>query len=763
MAAVMMPSSSLFVERGEVSAAVMAAHTNFTGGLDIISHAHNELAKRLEEGLKRLESLSTSSKDFESRVHHIEQRQTTLSSESQASLNKTVLLVTQRMDSLNQGFDKGNEELKRDVWLHVETSVAAADERRRQGVKAAEEAMDVRLMEMEAAFKAREQKREEEVDAVHARMRADNANRVDSLAAILREQECQAKENLLRVSDAEARLLRYKEEIERVHGALDEVRGDALKGTNDINRLDQLLEDKMSLSSTQQEMQVKLQGLLALQEERLREGVNERQALSARHTELDRRLETEHRERSKFNERVAGRLEGLQTDISNARDWLGHRLESRIDAAVTQRLNAISSTQAANGTKASSGQDSFLQGSGMNLPPRPAYRNESGEVLPILSEPHKDARVTGEAIQPGDVFFISEEQQGSDGASRYLRLANGKGWVLSRSLDGTPMCVRQDITAWRCEPFDGHAMSILSGPELNAVRSGHVLDHGEDFLVCEERLGVEDSSTGLAVTHLRLADGRGWVFDRFPSQGVMCTRRPTPAWAIDFGAAAELRGALTAATGDCKVAAKLAQCLEGMQQQQARGEQTAAQVSREARALDAKAASLSELESRMTDLWFEMQRLTETHLCAATTQQCLSCGVPVTAHSKSGFRGRSPSPPHPSASSEDSVGKIAPLPPAEKAMPPLGGKQVGAQQVLSQIAASMRRPSGWSQASTALTTPATSRPGSAHTPSTVATEAMPAHWQAAAAGGGLAAARSGTSRPRSSRPMSARARADTAR
>lgn len=695
-------------------------------------------------------------------MHYLEQRQTTLSAEAQASLNKTVLLLTQRIDGLSEGLDKASGDLKQDVLLQVETHIAAADERRRKAVKAAEEAMEVRLVEMEAAFGARDQQRQEEVDAALTRMRADIANRIDGLAAILREQECQAKEQVLRVSDAEARLARYKEETERVHGSLEEIRADTLKVSKETERLDQLVEDKMSLSSTQQEMQVRLEGLLALQDERLREGVDERQALSARQSELDRRLETEHRDRSKFNERVVGRLDGVQTDISNCRDWLGHRLESRIDAAVMQRLKAISPTQGAGGTKGVTGQDendhSFQRG-GMNPPPRPAYRNESGEALPILSEPHKGAQATGEFVQHGDVFFISEEQQGPDGASRYIRLANGKGWVLSRSPDSGPTCARQDITAWRCEPFDGHAMSILSGPELNAARTGHVLDHGEDFLVCEERLGVEGGSTGAALTHLRLADGRGWVFDRFPSQGVMCVRRPTPAWAIDFGAAAELRGALTAVTGDSKVAVKLAQCLEGMAQQQARGEVTAAQVTREARALDAKAASLSELEARMMDLWFEMQRLTESHLVAATTQQCLSCGVPVAMRGGPGFRGRSPSPPHPSAPSEDSTGKFS----AEKEVPPLGGKLVGNQQTLSQIASSMRRPSGWSQASTALPTPVTSRPGSAHTPSVATSEAAAGHWQSAAAGGGVAAARSAPCRPRSARPMSARARADAAR
>eukprot|EP00435_Cladocopium_sp_Y103_P069868 s198_g34.t1 len=70
------------------------------------------------------------------------------------------------------------------------------------------------------------------------------------------------------------------------------------------------------------------------------------------------------------------------------------------------------------------------------------------------------------------------------------------------------------LTTWRCEYK--HGVDIRAGPDINESRVPHALEPGEEFLVEREEAGVD------GVLYLKLADGRGWVFDQKPNWGVIC-------------------------------------------------------------------------------------------------------------------------------------------------------------------------------------------------------------------------------------------------
>merc|ERR1719433_2132502 len=75
-------------------------------------------------------------------------------------------------------------------------------------------------------------------------------------------------------------------------------------------------------------------------------------------------------------------------------------------------------------------------------------------------------------------------------------------------------------TAWLYSPEVSALLDIRSSPDINGPRTHVVMQPGEVFMVSEEREGPE------GVLYLKLADGRGWVFDRKPGSGMMCVRHP---------------------------------------------------------------------------------------------------------------------------------------------------------------------------------------------------------------------------------------------
>lgn len=73
---------------------------------------------------------------------------------------------------------------------------------------------------------------------------------------------------------------------------------------------------------------------------------------------------------------------------------------------------------------------------------------------------------------------------------------------------------------WRYSPADGWPIDSRAVPAIDATRTNHRLEAGDHFWVAEER----PSTDGSGVLFLRLADGRGWLFDQKPGVGVLCVR-----------------------------------------------------------------------------------------------------------------------------------------------------------------------------------------------------------------------------------------------
>merc|ERR1719329_878004 len=83
----------------------------------------------------------------------------------------------------------------------------------------------------------------------------------------------------------------------------------------------------------------------------------------------------------------------------------------------------------------------------------------------------------------------------------------------------------QDAPAkWRYAPQNGKDVNLRAGPSVNAERTGGVLRPGNEFDVADTELGEG------GVLFLKLADGRGWVFDHLPGKGEMCV--PCEPWEI---------------------------------------------------------------------------------------------------------------------------------------------------------------------------------------------------------------------------------------
>jgi len=74
------------------------------------------------------------------------------------------------------------------------------------------------------------------------------------------------------------------------------------------------------------------------------------------------------------------------------------------------------------------------------------------------------------------------------------------------------------ISRWRYSPPDGLPIAVRASPDITGARTDRQLTPGELVDVAEERLGTD------GVVYLRLADGRGWLFDQKPGVGVLCVR-----------------------------------------------------------------------------------------------------------------------------------------------------------------------------------------------------------------------------------------------
>lgn len=152
----------------------------------------------------------------------------------------------------------------------------------------------------------------------------------------------------------------------------------------------------------------------------------------------------------------------------------------------------------------------------------------SGHRVGIRLEPWINAPRVGQELCPGDLFRVDEEVQ-KDGVL-YLHLADRRGWLFNCKPGTGTICVRASEVTWVCNPVSGNKLGIRGEPTLEAPPLfGKELFPGEEFFVSEELVAVQVAQE-VTVTFLRLADGRGWVFNCKPGVGVMCTKKASTPW-----------------------------------------------------------------------------------------------------------------------------------------------------------------------------------------------------------------------------------------
>lgn len=114
-------------------------------------------------------------------------------------------------------------------------------------------------------------------------------------------------------------------------------------------------------------------------------------------------------------------------------------------------------------------------------------------------------------LEEGEVLAETEAPaEKKKGWNRSNRWAKAKGEV-----NGVKRAA-EDGKYWKYTPPDGKAIGIRKEPKFDAERTGANVEAGESFAVVEEKKAEE------GVTFLKLADGKGWLFDRKPGVGVLC-------------------------------------------------------------------------------------------------------------------------------------------------------------------------------------------------------------------------------------------------
>lgn len=139
---------------------------------------------------------------------------------------------------------------------------------------------------------------------------------------------------------------------------------------------------------------------------------------------------------------------------------------------------------------------------GLQAPVPPAWMAQGGQPLPgpAAMPPMMQQAETGPPIQPQLQPVVGMQVQ----------QCNTGGQVAQTSAQ----------TAWLYSPEVNALLDIRSTPEVNGPRTHVVMQPGEVFMVSEELEGKD------GVLYLKLADGRGWVFDKKPGAGMMCVRHP---------------------------------------------------------------------------------------------------------------------------------------------------------------------------------------------------------------------------------------------
>ncbi|CAK8995200.1 unnamed protein product [Durusdinium trenchii] len=102
------------------------------------------------------------------------------------------------------------------------------------------------------------------------------------------------------------------------------------------------------------------------------------------------------------------------------------------------------------------------------------------------------------------------------------RRTGGEFRVLEKPVDRMrrPRHGAQQRDVWRFQPRQRGALVLRMRPGLDSPRSNQKLYPGDSFVVSEQRKGPSD------LVFLKLADGRGWAFNRSPDVGTLCVPRP---------------------------------------------------------------------------------------------------------------------------------------------------------------------------------------------------------------------------------------------
>jgi hypothetical protein len=149
----------------------------------------------------------------------------------------------------------------------------------------------------------------------------------------------------------------------------------------------------------------------------------------------------------------------------------------------------------------------------------------------ILTAPDYEAPEAGQMMNPGERIKVAETQppEGGGGDVLFLKLADGRGWVLDREA-GAELCYPLFVEVnqmWKYDPEHAGHMPILEEPHVDAHRTGDRLHPGEKFCVAEMQ-AFEDNGT----LFLKLEDGRGWVYDQAETDHeLLCKRIVEETWA----------------------------------------------------------------------------------------------------------------------------------------------------------------------------------------------------------------------------------------
>jgi len=114
-----------------------------------------------------------------------------------------------------------------------------------------------------------------------------------------------------------------------------------------------------------------------------------------------------------------------------------------------------------------------------------------------------------------------------EGVLESLKLANATTLALQDRLPSgvrrrTGYCRSAEPFLWRFDAGDEKSIKIRKAPDVNAAPAGASMLPGEVFKVAQEQVGTD------GVRYLRLADGRGWLFDTKPGAGTLCHRMQDP-------------------------------------------------------------------------------------------------------------------------------------------------------------------------------------------------------------------------------------------